>query len=91
MVVDRGLLVYRRSCLPSRSLLAKNGRLQAPQHSTTNSQPLPFGHSPLLCSSPINPVLPDIERCHPRAIDPEYHSEIRFDDSRINRVFRSRR
>src|SRR6266481_564150 len=56
-----------------------------------NSQPLPFGHSPLLCSSPINPVLPDIERRYPRAVDPEYHSQIRFDDSRINRVFRSRR
>jgi len=28
-------------------------------------------------------VPPNIERRHPRAIDPEYYSQIRFDHSRI--------
>lgn len=76
MVVDRGPLGVEAAVL-------------AASVSTTKSQALSFGHSPLLGSSPINPMLPDVERRHARVIDAEYHSEIRLDDSRINRVFRS--
>jgi hypothetical protein len=42
-----------------------------------------------LDSSSINLVGTDIEGCHPRTINPEYHAQIRFDHGRINRMFRS--